>query len=171
MFGNTKLDLWSPSSPVLYDFCIEIGEDKISSYFGLREFEIKTMKNGQKRLTLNGQVFFMSGVLDQGYWPESNLCPPSEEAILFDLMYVKKCGFNMIRKHIKIENPLFYYHCDRIGLIVWQDVVNGAGPVNPGLGPFIWFENGDSTEDAYKKLNRSNEKARKDFEFFYWPIN
>ena len=165
-FGDRKLDLWSPSSPVLYDFELEIGDDKISSYFGLREFEIKTMKNGQKRLTLNGSVCFMSGLLDQGYWPESNLCPPSEEAILSELSYVKKSGFNMIRKHIKIEPLRFYYHCDCLGLIVWQDIVNGAGPVIIDLGPQPDSKVDDSTESGHSILHRSDAKARKDFELF-----
>lgn len=147
----------------MYDFVIEIDEDKILSYFGLREFQIKTLKNGQKRLALNGNVLFMSGLLNQGYWPESNLSPPSEEAILFDLNNVKKCGFNMIRKHIKVEPSLFYYHCDRLEIIVWQDIVNGGGP--PKISPFF-FMNDDSTPSSHERINRSDEKSNKEFELF-----
>lgn len=160
-FNDVQIDLWSPEKPNLYDFVIQIGDDEIYSYFGMREFGVKLV-NGHKRLTLNGQPYFMSGLLDQGYWPESNLSPPSEKAMLFDIEYVKKCGFNMIRKHIKIEPSLFYYHCDRLGLIVWQDIVNGAAPHSHRYKTDVI----DSTDVGHEMLHRSDLKARLQFERF-----
>lgn len=161
IFGDIKIDQWSPEQPNLYDFEIIIGQDEVISYFGMREFGLKTI-NGYKQLTLNGKPYFMSGLLDQGYWPESNLSPPSEEAMIFDIMYAKSSGFNMLRKHIKYEPFLFYYHCDRLGLIVWQDIVNGGMPHKPRFfGPI-----NDSTEEGYDYLHRSDEQSRIEFEEF-----
>lgn len=186
-FGDIQLDLWTPEHPNLYDFTIEIGNEKVSSYFGMREFGISTPsennnenittensneindKTFNPRLTLNGKVLFMSGLLDQGYWPESNLTPPSEEAMISELTFVKECGFNMIRKHIKYEPLLFYYHCDRLGLIVWQDIVNGAAPYSKVVTmytPFVGVDLNDSTTIGHKMLHRSDENNRHEFEGF-----
>ena len=135
---------WSPEDPWLYDLTITAGEDKIESYFALRKFSVGKNRQGFPCLLLNNQPYFMHGVLDQGYWPESLMTPPSEEAMIFDIQSMKRLGFNMIRKHIKIESRRWYYHCDRLGMIVWQDMING-GRIHPlwdtylpTLFPALW---------------------------------
>ena len=116
---------WSPEDPYLYDFTIEAGEDRVESYFAIRTLEIK--KVGQwPRLCLNGKPYFFHGLLDQGYWPEGLLTPPAPESYETDILAMKKLGFNTLRKHIKIEMEEFYYQCDRLGMIVWQDMVNNS---------------------------------------------
>ncbi len=117
--------LWSPEDPYLYDFTITAGEDCVSSYFALRTMETKVV-NGIPRLCLNGAPYFFHGILDQGYWADGGLTPPSEDFFAMDILSMKSLGFNMLRKHIKIEPQLFYYECDRLGMIVFQDMVNNS---------------------------------------------
>ena len=116
---------WSPEDPYLYDFTIETGEDRVESYFAIRTLEIKKIGD-YPRLCLNGKPYFFHGLLDQGYWPEGLLTPPAPESYAFDILAMKKLGFNTLRKHIKIEMEEFYYQCDRLGMIVWQDMVNNS---------------------------------------------
>ena len=116
---------WSPEDPYLYDFVIEAGEDRVESYFALRTLEIKKV-GSYPRLCLNGKPYFFHGLLDQGYWPEGILTPPAPESYEKDIMAMKKLGFNTLRKHIKVEPEEFYYQCDRLGMIVWQDMVNNS---------------------------------------------
>ena len=117
--------LWSPDSPHLYDLQVTMGEDSVKSYFGMRKIEVKKDAQGIDRLTLNGQPIFMYGPLDQGWWPGGLLTPPSDEAIKFDIEMTRKMGFNMARKHIKVEPQRWYYWADRMGLLVWQDMPSG----------------------------------------------
>lgn len=126
-----KPHLWCPNDPFLYSFALEYEGDEIISYFGMRSFEVKKDSRGIKRFFLNNKPYFLKGVLDQGYWPESLMTPPSDEAMLFDITQMKRLGFNMLRKHIKIEDMRWYYHCDRLGMIVWQDMVNGGDKNKP----------------------------------------
>ncbi|MCG6156244.1 glycoside hydrolase family 2 protein [Rubinisphaera margarita] len=130
-----KLDsprLWSPSSPHLYQLEIAIlnGDgtpvDRVESYAGIRSVGKKKDAAGHWRFTLNGEFIFHWGTLDQGWWPDGLLTPPSDEAMLFDIEYLQAAGFNMIRKHIKVEPRRYYYHCDRLGMLVWQDQVSGG---------------------------------------------
>ncbi|MDO4324099.1 MAG: glycoside hydrolase family 2 TIM barrel-domain containing protein [Lachnospiraceae bacterium] len=121
---------WSPEDPFLYDVAVWAGEDCVRSYFALRKFSVGTDEKAYPRLLLNNRPYFFNGVLDQGYWPESLYTPPSDEAMVFDITRMKELGFNMLRKHIKIEPMRWYYHCDRIGMVVWQDMVNGGGPLD-----------------------------------------
>ncbi|WP_315855014.1 family 43 glycosylhydrolase [Stieleria varia] len=127
--------LWSPDSPHLYDIEIQLRDggnqvvDSVVSYAGLRSVGKTRDADGHWRFTLNGEPIFHWGPLDQGWWPDGLLTPPSDEAMLFDIEWLKKAGFNMIRKHIKVEPRRYYYHCDRLGMLVWQDQVSG-GP-NP----------------------------------------
>ena len=117
--------LWSPEDPYLYDFVIEAGEDRIASYFAIRSLEIK--KVGQyQRLCLNGKPYFFHGLLDQGYWPDGIFTPATPECYADDILMMKKLGFNTLRKHIKVEPEEFYYQCDKLGMIVWQDMVNNS---------------------------------------------
>jgi len=118
--------LWSPENPKLYDVEITMGTDTVKSYLGMRKFSLGTGKDGSPRLCLNNRAYFHNGVLDQGYYPDGLLTPPGDEAMIFDITAMKKLGFNMLRKHIKIEPLRWYYHCDRLGMIVWQDMVNGG---------------------------------------------
>ena len=156
-------ELWSPENPKLYDFTLEYGADKVSSYFGVRTFSEETDKKGRKRLCLNGKPCFMSGVLDQGYWPDGLLTPPSNKAMYDELKLLKEMGFNMVRKHIKVEPMLWYRYCDELGLIVWQDFVNGGGEyqwTHIALFPFLGAKHRDSD---YKYFARENEGGRVEF--------
>ena len=117
--------LWCPSDPYLYYFTASLGEDEISSYLAFRTLEIKEV-DGIKRLCLNGKPFFFHGVLDQGYWSDGIYTPASPTLFRDDILKMKELGFNTLRKHIKIEPDLFYYECDRCGMIVFQDFVNNS---------------------------------------------
>ena len=118
--------LWSPDDPYLYRFTLECGEDRVESYFALREIGIKEI-NGISRLTLNGESFLFNGLLDQGYYPDGIFLPATSEGYREDILKMKECGFNMLRKHIKIEPQIFYYLCDSLGMILFQDMVNNSG--------------------------------------------
>jgi beta-galactosidase/beta-glucuronidase len=124
--------LWSPDSPQLYDIQVTLLDaggqvlDSVASYAGIRAVGKKQDAGGHWRFTLNGKEIFHWGPLDQGWWPDGLLTPPSDEGMLFDIQYLKAAGFNMIRKHIKVEPRRYYYHCDRLGMMVWQDHVSGG---------------------------------------------
>ena len=120
-----KPRLWSPEDPYLYDFTVTQGEDKVASYFAIRSLEIKKIGK-YPRLCLNGQPYFFHGLLDQGYWPESLLTAPAPESYADDIISMKALGFNMLRKHIKVEAEEFYYQCDKLGMVVFQDMVNNG---------------------------------------------
>ena len=118
--------LWSPEEPNLYDFVARCGNDSVNGYFGMRKFAKGKDKNGVLRFFLNNRPYYVMATLDQGWWPDGLLTPPSEEAMAFDIQTLKDCGFNAMRKHIKVE-PLRYYHlCDKMGLLVVQDLPSGA---------------------------------------------
>ena len=125
--------LWTPDYPNLYFINIDYGKDSFSTYFAMRHFGVDKDENGIPRLTLNHEPYFMNGVLDQGYYPESLMTPPSDSAMINDIETIKSLGFNMIRKHCKIEPMRWYFHCDRIGMIVWQDIVNGGTKYNMNM--------------------------------------
>ena len=160
--------LWSPENPVLYAFRIEAGEDAADSYFAMRSFGVGKDEAGRTRLLLNGAPYFFHGVLDQGYWPESLMTAPSDQAMIFDITQMKELGFNMLRKHVKIEPARWYWHCDRIGMVVWQDMVNGGGPVHKILetyGPTVFPPLGTHLRDNhYGLLSRQDADARRRFE-------
>ena len=160
--------LWSPEHPELYSLRIEAGEDVVESYFAMRSFGTGTDAEGTARLTLNGAPYFFNGVLDQGYWPESLMTPPSDEALVYDIEKMKALGFNMLRKHVKIECARWYYHCDRIGMVVWQDMINGGGPVQTLLEtylPTVFPAFGNHLrDDHYKLFAREDEMARRRYE-------
>lgn len=123
--------LWSPDEPNLYDLDITINEqgkeiDKVSGYFGMRKFS-RGMVDGHPAVLLNNKPLYLYGPLDQGWWPDGLLTPPSYEAMVYDLQVIKDLGMNMVRKHIKLENDLWFDWCDKNGLIVWQDMPSGCG--------------------------------------------
>ena len=117
--------LWTPENPHLYSFTLKSGNDTVRSYFALRTFGV-TWVNGKNYLALNGKPYFCHGLLDQGYYSDGIYLPASPEGFRFDIRTAKSLGFNMLRKHIKIEPDVFYYECDRQGMIVFQDMVNSG---------------------------------------------
>ncbi|MBE7701123.1 glycoside hydrolase family 2 [Oerskovia sp. Sa1BUA8] len=122
---------WSPEDPHLYDVTVTLGDDEVRSYAGMRSFGVGPAAQGVPRLLLNGEPHFHVGVLDQGYWSDGLLTPPSDEAMVHDIATMKDLGFTMLRKHIKIEPLRWYHHCDRLGMLVWQDMVNGGDRYRP----------------------------------------
>ena len=155
---------WSPESPMLYPLRIRLGEDEVTSYFAMRSFGKGKNAAGYPCLLLNGEPYFFHGVLDQGYWPESLMTAPADEALVFDILKMKELGFNMLRKHIKVEPLRWYYHCDRIGMVVWQDMVSGGGPLNSLLCTYmptvIPKFGGQLSDRHYRLLSRENVKER-----------
>ncbi len=151
---------WSPADPYLYEFSLSSGADTVQSYFALRDISVETI-DGIPRILLNGKPAFFHGVLDQGYFEKGIYTPESPADFEKDLQLLKDCGFNMLRKHIKVEPEIFYYACDKMGLLVFQDMVN--------CGNYHFFRDtvlptatgGRIASD--RRLNR-NEKARQNFE-------
>ena len=127
---------WSPENPYLYRVKLELYEgenknclrlmDSVESYFAMRLCSIGTDQKGIRRIFLNNRPYMQVGVLDQGYWPESMYTAPTDEAMIYDIETMKGLGFNMLRKHVKLEPERWYYHCDRLGMLVWQDMINGG---------------------------------------------
>lgn len=141
---------WSPQRPHLYNLTIKMGDDLVQSYFGMRKFSVGKDEKGIPRLFLNGEPFFFNGVLDQGYWPDGLYTPPSDEAMVYDIQAMKELGFNTLRKHVKVEPLRWYYHCDRLGMLVWQDMPNGGGPYRSKVtvAPLITNKHRPDTDDA-----------------------
>lgn len=125
VFAPKEPKLWSPESPFLYYFTVECGKDKVESYFALREIGTEKI-DGKARLTLNGKPYLFSGLLDQGYFPDGIFTPASYKVYEDDILLAKSLGFNMLRKHIKIEPQIFYHLCDKLGIAVFQDMVNNS---------------------------------------------
>jgi Glycosyl hydrolases family 2, sugar binding domain/Glycosyl hydrolases family 2, TIM barrel domain/Glycosyl hydrolases family 2 len=133
---NAPAKLWSPESPTLYDLTVELKDgdkvvDSIKSYAGLRKIEVAKDEQGVNRIKLNGKPVFMVGPLDQGFWPDGLYTAPTDEALRYDVEITKKLGFNMTRKHVKVEPDRWYYWCDKLGLLVWQDMPSGDKSINP----------------------------------------
>ena len=157
--------LWSPEDPYLYDIAFECGDDRAKSYFGMRKFSLGKDENDLPRLMLNNEVCFHKGLLDQGYWPDGLLTPPSDEAFAYDIKTMKAMGFNMLRKHIKIEPLRWYYHCDKEGMLVWQDMINGGRRYDfkvVGILPFIGKKIDDGPAN-FAKFGREDEAGRTQF--------
>ena len=131
--ASLKIDnakLWSPASPFLYDLKVVLTRngkkiDEVKSYFAMRKSSVGTDEKGVRRMLLNNQFIFQFGPLDQGWWPDGLYTAPTEEALVYDIDKTKEMGFNMIRKHIKVEPARWYYHCDKAGIMVWQDMPSG----------------------------------------------
>jgi beta-galactosidase/beta-glucuronidase len=158
---------WNCDEPWLYYFTVTLGEDQVESYFALRTFTIEPDAQGMPRICLNHRVQYQNGVLDQGYWSDGLYTAPSDEAMLFDIQSMKKMGFNMIRKHIKIEPQRWYYHCDRLGMVVWQDMVNGGGTYKTWLvtyaGTFLDAGHIKVNDKNHKLLAREDARGRKEY--------
>ncbi|MER6693553.1 LamG-like jellyroll fold domain-containing protein [Streptomyces minutiscleroticus] len=132
--------LWSPDDPYLYDLDVTLTDgrstDEVAGYFGMREVGIEKV-GGYPKLVLNGKPVFSLATLDQGFWPDGLYTPPSDDALAFDLEAHKKLGFNAVRKHIKVESPRWFYHADRLGLLVWQDFVSSTTTDETGQRAFV----------------------------------
>lgn len=160
---------WCPEDPFLYGLEVRLlrdGEviDRVESYAALRSFSILKDAAGHPRFALNGKPLFLYGPLDQGYFPDGLYTPPSEEAMLFDIEYTKAIGCNMIRKHVKVEPARWYWHCDRLGMIVWQDMPNGGKP-HAGLRALVPMLLGLHRDDTrrLKRFGRGHEENRKEY--------
>lgn len=159
---------WTPGDPFLYTLKLSYGEDHIESYFAMRCFTVEPDEKGIPRFCLNHKPLFLHGVLDQGYWPDGLYTAPSDEALIYDIRSMQKLGFNMMRKHIKIEAARFYYHCDRLGMLVWQDMVSGGSHYSmpmvcylPTLFPGI---SGRLKDNNYKLFGRLSGEGRAEWE-------
>ena len=145
---------WTTDAPELYEVEIRFGEDFIQSYFGLRKFSV-VQRGEYKFFALNDKPIFHNGLLDQGYWQQGMYTPPTNRAMYEEVKSVKELGFNMLRKHIKVEPMLWYYYCDILGVLVWQDMINGGKKYNPlriALCPFLNLHLNDTD---YKAMGRS----------------
>ena len=128
--------LWTPETPFLYDLKVDLRKqgqvvDSVASYAGLRKIEVAQDEKGVNRIKLNGKPIFQVGPLDQGFWPDGLYTAPTDEALKYDVEITKKLGFNMTRKHVKVEPDRWYYWCDKLGLLVWQDMPSGDKSINP----------------------------------------
>ena len=156
-------EAWSPEHPKLYDFSVTHGEDRVESYFAMRKFSVETDSRGVRRLYLNNAPYFQNGLLDQGYWPDGLYTAPSDEALEFDIRMAKDMGFNMLRKHIKIEPLRWYYHCDRLGMLVWQDMPSGGGAYDPLVVSSPLITGKMLRDNHYSLFSRRDESCRKTF--------
>ena len=154
---------WTPEDPFLYDVAAVLGDDRVTSYFGMRSFGTGPDAAGTIRLLLNGEPYFHAGLLDQGYWSDGYLTPPSDAAMIHDIETAKRLGFTMLRKHIKVEPLRWYYHCDRLGILVWQDMVNGGTSYRAPVitAPVLLPLRLDDTRHA--KFGRADASGRADF--------
>ncbi len=160
--------LWTPENPYLYRFSLTDGTDCVESYFALRTVETKTV-DGIPRICLNGKPYFFHGILDQGYYSDGIYLPATPEGYRFDISEMKKLGFNMLRKHIKIEPEIFYYECDRQGMIVFQDMVN-SGTYNFLMDtalPTIGFKKGFAHRATQKRRANFENDARGTVDLLY----
>lgn len=167
--------LWSPESPHLYAVEITLQRDGVvldaaHSYCAFRTVEVKKDMAGVPRVHLNGVPYFVRGVLDQGYWPDGLMTAPSDDALVYDIEAMKSAGFNTLRKHIKIESERWYYHCDRLGMLVWQDCVSGGSAYSPWhtsqkptLFSFTWGQFDDTTSSHHETLSAGDEGYRKEW--------
>ena len=154
---------WSPEDPYLYDLSVTLGEDRVESYFGMRKVEVRADRGGVKRLFLNGEPYFHSGLLDQGYWPDGLYTAPSDEALIFDIQTAKSMGFNMLRKHIKVEPMRWYYHCDRLGMLVWQDMPSGGGKYRFSTISLPLVTGVHRRDNRYRAFARTSSQGRAEY--------
>jgi hypothetical protein len=133
--------LWSPDDPFLYDLRVTLLDadkplDSVSSYFGMRKIALRKDANGVTRMALNNQFVFQIGALDQGFWPDGIYTAPTDEALRYDIEFLKRSGFNLARKHVKVEPDRWYYWCDKLGLLVWQDMPSAYNTTPEGRTQF-----------------------------------
>jgi len=156
--------LWSPDDPFLYDLKLTLVDkdgivlDEVNSYFGMRKISLGDVK-GNKYLFLNNKPLFHYGTLDQGWWPDGLYTPPTDEAMKYDIEITKQMGFNMIRKHVKIEPDRWYYHCDKLGMLVWQDMPSGSASINVNWRkrPITVPQVKRGEEDSYRRSENTTQ--------------
>lgn len=163
--------LWSPDDPFLYHLRLTYESDQVTTYCAFRTAEVHPDENGIPRFHLNSEPLLLRGILDQGYWPDGLLTPPSDEALIFDIQSARNLGFNMLRKHIKIESDRWYYHADRLGMLVWQDMPTGGGSYDawttsfkPTLFRASWGSYADGKSAHFAKLSSSCPEYRDEWE-------
>ena len=157
-------EAWSPEHPRLYDFSVSCGEDEVKSYFAMRKFSVEKDAEGVPRLFLNNEPYFHNGLLDQGYWPDGLYTAPTDEALQRDILTAKESGFNMLRTHIKVEPLRWYYHCDRLGMLVWQDMPCGGGRYSPAVVSAPLVTGIHLRDNAYGLFGRGDEAGRMEFQ-------
>lgn len=158
-----QLRPWRPEDPFLYDVEIVLEEDRVTSYFGMRKCSLM-QHEGRTVLALNNEPYFQSGLLDQGYWSDGLYTPPSDEAMRHDIETAKGLGFRMLRKHIKIEPLRWYYHCDRLGMLVWQDMVSGFERFDPLYTQALPFLGIHLNDRPSRRLGRAGAAGRAQYE-------
>ena len=154
---------WSPEDPFLYQMTVTFGEDTVDSYFAMRKISAKKDEKGILRPFLNNRPYLQKGVLDQGYWPDGLYTAPSDEALRRDIEQAKALGFNMLRKHIKVEPARWYYHCDTMGMLVWQDMPSGAAYPGDLLAVALPNIGVQVSDKKHKRFKRENTAARLQF--------
>lgn len=158
---------WTPDRPHLYGLLIQTGKDLVLSYFAMRKCDIQKDSDGVSRIFLNNRPYFQAGLLDQGYWPDGLYTAPCDEAFIYDIELAKSMGFQMLRKHVKIEQERWYYHCDRLGMLVWQDMVNGGGAYKHWLVTYlatVFSVFHISVKDSHRRLlSRKEKEGRTEF--------
>ncbi len=163
--------LWSPDDPHLYRLRFTFGDDAVESYCAFRTVEMGRDAKGHARVLLNGKPLFIKGVLDQAYWSDGLMTAPADEALVFDIEAMRACGFNLMRKHIKVESARWYYHCDRLGMLVLQDMVSGGAPdirlwewsYKPTLFKLSWSHMRDDTPANQEKLGAGDAGYREEW--------
>ncbi len=157
---------WSVEDPFLYDVVIQTETDIVKSYFGLRTCTVERDEKGFYRFFLNGKPYFLNGVLDQGYYPDGLYTAPSDEALQYDIKTMKEAGFNMLRKHCKLESERWYYHCDRLGMLVWQDMLPGGESWSDMAVTYLptVFTGLQKKQPSLRAVGRQNEEGREFFE-------
>ncbi len=151
---------WSPADPFLYDLSVELKRgdkiiDSVRSYFGLRKIALGKDDSGVTRILLNGKPLFQYGLLDQGFWPDGLYTAPTDAALRYDIEVAKQLGFNMIRKHVKVEPDRWYYHCDKLGMLVWQDMP--SGDKHAAWDPFGRHDNTEAARSPESSENFNRE--------------
>ncbi len=166
-FPDGKFTPWTPDNPFLYGMKIISRYDYAESYFGMRKFGMEKT-DGFYRLTLNNRPYFHNGLLDQGYWSDGLYTAPSDEAMIYDISTMKELGFNMLRKHIKVEPLRWYYHCDRLGMLVWQDMPSGGTAQHKFTTLYLPFIGVNKLkDDKYARFSRKSRESRQTFEKEY----
>ena len=163
--------VWDVDDPYLYGIELCYGSDLVHSYCGFRSVAMREDEHGFMRFCLNGRPVVLKGVLDQGYWSDGLMTAPADDALVFDIETARTLGFNVLRKHIKVEAERWYYHCDRLGMLVWQDMVSGGGSYGawqtsykPTLLRWSWGHFDDSTPRGYEKLAAGDAAYRREWE-------
>jgi hypothetical protein len=157
---------WSPESPFLYGLSLDLdGADRVESYFALRTVALGPDARGHARILLNGEPYYNNAILDQGYWPEGIYTAPTDEALSSDIEKAKELGFNTIRKHAKVESERWYWHCDRLGMLVWQDIPSGGSPMRFLFSAILGFAGLRLRDDRFlSRFGRETPEGCDEFE-------